>query len=219
MNTPALRVTATAPVASFRDPMYSGVAVGLPVPPPSTVGGMLAAAAGGWDNTPPTLRFAMCFHATGAGVDLETYHPIHTGAEPKPTTIRERPFLADCTLTLWLLENLDWWHHVLREPVYPTSLGRSQDLAVLTTDWVTLTTGLGQQGRALLPADVSDAVGEPLQLSTAVSVDRLHVRWDVYRYADWAPDSPVQCDWVTEDGQALAVLPSPHPAGVHEPPR
>ncbi|MFD0883386.1 CRISPR-associated protein Cas5, partial [Streptosporangium algeriense] len=42
----AVRVELYAPVASFRDPMFPGVSRCLPVPPPSTVRGMLAAATG-----------------------------------------------------------------------------------------------------------------------------------------------------------------------------
>ncbi|WP_241003050.1 CRISPR-associated protein Cas5, partial [Streptomyces sp. CB01881] len=42
----ALRATFHAPVASFRDPLFPGITRILPVPPPSTVRGMLAAATG-----------------------------------------------------------------------------------------------------------------------------------------------------------------------------
>ena len=74
--TAALEISVTAPVVSFRNPLYSGVQVGLPCPPPSTVGGFLASAAGGWQRMPPGTRFAMTFAARGSGIDLETYHPL-----------------------------------------------------------------------------------------------------------------------------------------------
>ena len=86
----ALELTVTAPVVSFRNPLYDGLQVGLPCPPPSTVGGMLAAAAGGWDCVPDDTRFAMAFHAAGAGRDLETYHPL--GSPGTPTNVTSSTF-------------------------------------------------------------------------------------------------------------------------------
>ncbi|MFD8939294.1 CRISPR-associated protein Cas5, partial [Streptomyces sp. NPDC059578] len=41
-----------APVASFRDPLFPGVSRCLPLPPPSTVRGLLAAATG---RPPPRM--------------------------------------------------------------------------------------------------------------------------------------------------------------------
>jgi len=104
--TSALQIIVTAPVVSFRDRLYDGVQAGLPCPPPSTVGGFLASAAGGWQRMPPATRFAMAFTARGAGTDLETYHPLDargTASDPVP---RERAFLADATLTIWLVSDL-----------------------------------------------------------------------------------------------------------------
>src|SRR5712672_1464145 len=109
--TSALQIIVTAPVVSFRDRLYDGVQAGLPCPPPSTVGGFLASAAGGWQRMPPTTRFAMAFAARG------------TASVPVP---RERAFLADATLTIWLVSDLDLWEAALRRPVWPVRLGRSQ---------------------------------------------------------------------------------------------
>jgi CRISPR-associated Cas5-like protein len=233
----ALEVTVTAPVVSFRDPMYSAVALCLPCPPPATVGGMLAAAAGGWDAVPEDLTFGMAFVARGSGIDLETYHPLdHRGrhAEAGP---RDRHFLAGATLSLWLLDDVELWRRRLRRPVWPLRLGRSQDLVAVTTRIVELRRGAGRQGAALVPAagaaggagvgpgaaGLTGARGMLLQLPTAVSRDRARVKWDGYRYRpagrgsrerDFRPadvDPVLDGTWVTGDDWAVLPLPPVHP--------
>ena len=136
--TAALEVEVTAPVASFRNPLYAGVQVGLPCPPPSTVGGILAAAAGGWPRVDPRLRFAMSFQALGSGEDLETYHPLDAAGGRTDPTPKDRHFLAGVTLTVWLFDDLAGWERALRRPVWPLRLGRSQDLATARTRRVEL---------------------------------------------------------------------------------
>src|SRR5918997_930133 len=104
----ALRVALYAPVASFRDPLFPGVTRCLPVPPPSTVRGMLAAATG---RPVETVVLGVAAHAQGQGIDTETYHPIATdGTNPAiggrvragkgGATVRDRPFLAHLHVTL-----------------------------------------------------------------------------------------------------------------------
>jgi CRISPR-associated Cas5-like protein len=79
---PAWRAQFHAPVASFRDPLFPGVTRGLPVPPPSTVRGMLAAATG--ESLEPVV-LGMAAWSEGSGVDTETYHPIAAdGTNPSP---------------------------------------------------------------------------------------------------------------------------------------
>lgn len=208
----ALVVTATAPVVSFRNPLYASVQVCLPCPPPSTVGGLLAAAAGGWPQVDPGLRFAMAFHARGRGVDVETYHPLDGAGGRADPTPREREFLADVTLTIWLLDDVESWARRLRRPVWPLRLGRSQDLVGVTLSMVELVDRPGRQGHALLPADV-DGQGTRLRLPTAVSLDRARTRWDDYHFDPQArADMTVGGGWSDPDGRAVVLLPSPHPA-------
>lgn len=209
----ALRVTVTAPIVSFRNPLYAGVQIALPCPPPSTVGGMLASAAGGWAAVDPRLRFAMAFRARGKGVDLETYHPLEATGKKADPTPRERGFLADTTLTLWLVTDLEVWERRLRRPVWPLRLGRSQDLVAVRTRRVVLRTGPGRQGGAVLPEGmVPRPAGTLLRLPTAVSLDRGRTRWDGYHFdADGRGESMVTCDWADPDGQAIALLPQVHP--------
>jgi CRISPR-associated protein Cas5t len=209
----ALEVTITAPVASFRDPLYASGQIGLPCPPPSTVGGLLAAAAGGWDQMPTDTRFAMAFTARAAGSDLETYHPLDAQGRRTTPVPKERQFLFSTTLTLWLVEDIDWWRAVLRRPVWPLRLGRSQDVASARAHTVVLRDEPGQQGHALLPADASTA-GQLLRLPTAISLDRARHQWDSYRYDPRGKAGPLSAGWSAPDGRAVLLLPPTHPVHV-----
>ncbi|MFC4035127.1 CRISPR-associated protein Cas5 [Streptomyces polygonati] len=215
--TPALEVTATAPIVSFRNPLYAGLQVQLPCPPPSTVGGLLAAAAGGWDRVPHRTRFAMAFHAAGAGTDLETYHPLGAPGTPTNTTIKDRDFLALTTLTVWITEDLDLWEQALRRPVWPLRLGRSQDLTAVRTRRVELAASAGNQGHAIVPEALPGAVGTRIRLTTAISPDRAHTQWDGYRYATAGARTRIDAGLATAHGQAVALLPPVHPAGLTPP--
>jgi CRISPR-associated Cas5-like protein len=207
----ALEVTITAPVVSFRNPLYAGVQVGLACPPPSTVGGLLAAAAGGWQAVDPDTQFAMAFHARGRGVDLETYHPLEASGRTAEPTPRDRDFLADVCLTVWLLEEIDLWERRLRCPVWPLRLGRSQDLVGVHLGRVALTSGPGRQGAAVVSAKDSSA-GTWLRLPTAVALDRSRTRWDDYRYdASGRSEQAVGSGHARSDGQAVVLLPPTNP--------
>ena len=210
--TQALEMTFTSPIVSFRNPLYDGLQVGLPCPPPSTVGGLLAAAAGGWDQVPVHTRFAMSFRTEGSGVDLETYHPLGAPGTPTNTTIKDRDFLARATLTLWLIEDLDFWRRSLRRPVWPLRLGRSQDLVAARVRDVTLIGSDGEQGHALVPADLPGAVGTELRLTTAVSRDRATTLWGGYRFASAGARTRIDSGLATASGEAIALLPPVHPA-------
>jgi CRISPR-associated protein Cas5t len=207
----ALEVTVTAPVVSFRNPLYAGVQVGLPCPSPATVGGMLAAAAGGWHAVDPAMRFAMTFRSGGEGEDLETYHPLDASGKKAQPTPRLRAFLADVVLTVWLWDDLDLWECRLRRPVWPLRLGRSQDLIGIRTRRVTLHAGGGRQGAAVVRHTAS-GYGLRLRLPTAVSLDRARTRWDDYRYDASGRADGVDADWSDEYGQAIVPLPAAHPS-------
>jgi CRISPR-associated Cas5-like protein len=213
--TEALEVAITAQVASFRNPLYAGLQVGLPCPPPSTVGGLLAAAAGGWDKVPLRTRFAMTFSAAGTETDLETYHPLASPGSPANITIKDRDFLAKVTLTLWLTDDIDLWQKAMRRPVWPLRLGRSQDLVAPRASRVELTASAGIQGHAIVPGDTPRATGTALRLTTIIAADRARFRWDSYRYAPaGAAQAHIDTGLATEQGQAVAMLPPVHPAGL-----
>ncbi|MGW4365460.1 CRISPR-associated protein Cas5 [Nocardia takedensis] len=212
----ALQVTVTAAVASFRNPLYAGVQVGLPCPPPSTVAGLLAGAAGGWDRVPHGLRFAAAFTAAGSGVDLETYHPLDGRGRASAATPKDRDFLADVVLRIWLDEDHDFWASVLRRPVWPLRLGRSQDLASARTREVEFAAGPGRQGHALVPEECTTA-GIRLRLPTVISIDRTRNRWNGYRYAPTGSDREIDTGWhipAHDDtpATAIAFIDGVHPA-------
>ncbi|TMQ90783.1 CRISPR-associated protein Cas5 [Actinomadura soli] len=207
----ALELTVTAPVVSFRNPLYDGLQVGLPCPPPSTVGGLLAAAAGGWDRVPINTRFGMTFRAAGSGTDLETYHPLGVPGTPANATIKDRDFLALVTLTVWLTDDIDLWARAFRRPAWPVRLGRSQDLAAAITRRVELHTSGGRQGHAVVPLDLPNATGTAMRLTTVISDDRARFTWDSYRYAAAGARAEIDTGLATRDGQAVAMLPPVHP--------
>lgn len=207
----ALETTVTAPVVSFRNPLYAGVQVGLPCPSPATVGGMLAAAAGGWHTVDPVMRFAMAFRAGGQGEDLETYHPLEAHGRKAEPTPRLRAFLADVVLIVWLWDDVVGWERRLRRPVWPLRLGRSQDLVGVRSRRVTLRRGGGNQGPAVVPCTES-AYGLRLRLPTAVSLDRSRTRWDDYRYDASGNAGGIASAWSDEQGQAVLPLPPAHPS-------
>ncbi|MFH8894478.1 CRISPR-associated protein Cas5 [Streptomyces sp. NPDC017949] len=210
----ALRLTVTAPVVSFRNPLYAGVQVTLPCPPPATVGGLLAAAAGGWSRVDPGLRFAMAFHAGGKAVDFETYHPLDGAGKKTFPAPRNREFLTDAELTVWLLEDPEGWRGRLRRPVWPLRLGRSQDLVGIRTEVVSLRREPGVQRGAVVP-DEAGRAGTLLRLPTAIRVGRDRTRWDSYRFdGSGRADDPVGGSWSTDTGQAVILLPPTHPDTV-----
>ncbi|MGW2397139.1 CRISPR-associated protein Cas5 [Kitasatospora sp. NPDC001664] len=209
---PALRVTLTAPVVSFRNHLFSGVQVTHPCPPPSTVAGLLAAAAGGWDNVDVGLRFAMAFHADGTGVDLETYHPLEATGKATTPIPSPREFLADTELNVWLLDDTEQWWHRLRRPVWPLRLGRSQDLVGIRLHHTTLAPDAGEQRGAIVPA-FPKAQGTLLRLPTAVAPGRERTVWGDYRHDTSGRSSTAVPDSASDtDGQAVLLLPPVHPA-------
>ena len=209
----ALEVTVTAAVASFRDPLYSAVQKCLPCPPPATIGGMLAAAAGGWEHVDPETRFAAAFTAAATGTDVETWHPVSgTGRrlDPQP---RDRDFLADVELTIWFTEDIDIWQQRLRRPVHGLSLGRSQDLVGIGCRAVDLdeTTDI-PVGHTILP---TEEVGN-VRLPQAINLDRDRTQWGSFWYFPAGGERLIPRCLATEDGRAVVALPPTHPRHAEE---
>lgn len=216
----AWRAEFLAPVASFRDPLFPGLTRGLPLPPPSTVRGLLAAATGA---VAERLPLGIAAHAEGGGTDGETYHPIASdGSNPAVSgrvravkggmTIRDRPFLARVHLTLWLPgPDGERIARELRRPRWPLRLGRSQDLVhpVRLAPTVLHTADEAVVDHALAPADghnVPFAVVH--RMAAAVSTDRLTTSWADYLWCD-APTGrcPVRGAYRDETtGQAVWLL-------------
>ncbi|MGW5098047.1 CRISPR-associated protein Cas5 [Streptomyces nodosus] len=215
----AHRVRFWAPVASFRDPLFPGMAHGLPLPPPSTVRGLLAAATGEREET---LSFGMAAWAEGGGVDAETYHPIAAdGRNPAVAgrvravkggmTIKDRPFLAHLHLTLWLPgAEGERIASALRRPRWPLRLGRSQDIVHLeeSTHTVLQPAEEATVDHALAPADGHTiAFATVHRLATHISFDRLTTRWDDYLWCDAPTGVEAVCNaWKDDRGQAVWLL-------------
>jgi CRISPR-associated Cas5-like protein len=181
----AVRAEFTAPVASFRDPMFPGVTRCLPVPPPATIRGMLAAATG---NPAEPVALGVSAWAEGGGIDLETYHPISMdGANPAVggrvravkggMTIRNRPFLAMLHVTVWIPEpDGARIAAALRRPVWGLRLGRSQDAVYLRSVKAVRLARAREAvvGHGLAPTDGhGDPAAVTLHLSEFVTPDRL----------------------------------------------
>ena len=68
--------------ASFRHPQFvTGAQPTLPLPPPSTIYGLIAAAAGGWVD-PEECRMAYVFQSEGSARDLEKIYQSQRAVAP-----------------------------------------------------------------------------------------------------------------------------------------
>lgn len=216
----AVRAEFTVPVASFRDPMFPGVTRCLPLPPPATLRGMLAAATG---NPAEPVSLGVAAHAEGGGIDLETYHPISTdGSNPAVggrvravkggMTIRSRPFLAMLTVTVWVPQpDGARIAAALRRPVWGLRLGRSQDIAYLrsVTSVRMFPAREAVVGSALAPVGGhADPAALTLRLPELVAADRLGgVSGDYLWCAEGAARQPVYGAY--QDGDQAVWLHAP----------
>ncbi|WP_169719391.1 type I-B CRISPR-associated protein Cas5b [Desulfovirgula thermocuniculi] len=127
----AIRIVLTAYTASFRVPSFVGHQLTLPVPPLSTIYGLLSAAAGRWILPTEVEWLAYRCEYEGKAVDLEA---IITVERSKPTeaarlvgrNVLQREFLVMPRLALYLPPE---WEAAFRKPRYPLLLGRTQDVA------------------------------------------------------------------------------------------
>lgn len=142
----ALHATICAVTASFRPPGISaGYQVTLPVPPLSTVYGLLSAAVGR-DVSPEEVWVGYRFHCEAEAEDLEKiiiFSPSGPNWDPKMGQVRSMPirrqFLLKPVLHLYLPPEDQLWR-ALYTPRYPLLLGRSQDVATVESlEWVELT--------------------------------------------------------------------------------
>ncbi|MCA2178489.1 CRISPR-associated helicase Cas3' [Nonomuraea glycinis] len=223
----AVRVDLYAPVASFRDPMFPGVSRCLPVPPPSTVRGMLAAATG---RASEPIQLGLAAFAEGRGLDAETYHPIAAdGSNPAVAgrvapgkggmTIRDRPFLIGVRLTIWIpAPEGDRIAQALRRPVWGLRLGRSQDLVhVVSIREVTLhPTERARVGHALAPVGGHEApLASTLRLAESISLDRGRTEYRSYQWCS-EPAGEHAVVGAYRDGDQAVWLSSPASADEHD---
>ena len=131
----AIRITITAYTASFRVPHFVGHQLTLPVPPLSTIYGLISAAAGRWVLPQEVEWLAYKCEYESKAMDMEKIVQIDwkNGSPvpkrpPKTFTVVQREFLFMPRLTLYLpLE----WEGPFRCPCYSLFLGRMQDVATV----------------------------------------------------------------------------------------
>ena len=120
------RVTLSGWTASFRHPqLVTGAQPTLPLPPPSTIYGLISAAAGRWVD-PEDCRMGYVFRSSGGARDLEKIYQFQKSSSAGSTVIY-RDWLTDWSLSLYFTE-LEWAENFL-SPVFPLTLGRQQELA------------------------------------------------------------------------------------------
>ena len=120
------RIHISSWMASFRYPnLISGFQPTLPVPPLSTINGLISAALGRC-YAPEKPEQGYIFQALGKAVDLETIYQVKKLKEVKSNVIR-REFLFDTNL--WLYTQNTQVVEAFQRPYFPLLLGRSGDLA------------------------------------------------------------------------------------------
>jgi len=118
-----IRVKITSWTASFRYPTFqSGYQPTLPVPPFTTIQGILSAAKGDivyFDEIP---FFGYVFRSQGKGIDLERMYALGKAE----TDVMKREVLLNGELYLYLPRE---WKSYFKKPRFQLLLGRSSDLA------------------------------------------------------------------------------------------
>lgn len=118
--------------ASFRYPMFVvSYQPTYPVPPVSTLYGLLSAAKGS-KVALDTVNIGYSFTSEGKGIDLERIYEFGDESEKKPvhnlgTNIVQREFLYNCSLTLYLSDTR--FTEYFKNPAYTLLMGRQTDLA------------------------------------------------------------------------------------------
>jgi len=119
------RISLQGWTASFRYPMFiTGFQPTLPVPPLSTIYGLVSAAVGS-PVTPKDTDLAYVFSYNTKGVDLETIYELAANLKAKSNVIK-REFLYEPKLYLYIKE--EQIAQCFYKPYYPLVLGRSSDL-------------------------------------------------------------------------------------------
>lgn len=123
-----LRILIEGWTASFRYPAFiSGFQPTLPVPPLSTIYGLLSAVKGEL-VTPNDTHVGFVFESDAKAIDLETIYELK-GLKGNKSNVAKREFLFNPKLYLYL-DNLEF-KEFFEKPAYPVLLGRSSDLAFI----------------------------------------------------------------------------------------
>lgn len=153
-----LRILVTGWTASFRYPAFiSGFQPTLPVPPLSTIYGLLSAIKGEY-VTPNDMNVGFVFSSDAKSVDLETIYELK-GLKGNKSNVIKREFLFNPKLYLYI-SDLEFEKYI-KNPEYSISLGRSSDLAMINE---VKTVDLEKEknvklGKTILPFGTKDAFG------------------------------------------------------------
>lgn len=124
-----LRILIEGWTASFRYPAFiSGFQPTLPVPPLSTIYGLLSAAKEEL-VTPDETNVGFVFDYDAKAVDLETIYELK-GLKGNKSNVAKREFLFNPSLYLYT-DDLEFKKY-FKNPAYPILLGRSSDLAIIS---------------------------------------------------------------------------------------
>ncbi|AKB85838.1 type I-B CRISPR-associated protein Cas5b [Methanococcoides methylutens] len=154
----ALRVKIEGWTASFRYPGFiSGFQPTLPVPPLSTIYGLISAAKGELIG-PEDVSVGYVFDCEAKAVDLETIYELGKNLSAKSNVVK-REFLYNPKLYLYL-DKLEFEKY-FSKPTYPLVLGRSGDLVTVSEiKTVELNKADGKRlGKTILPFGVDEAYG------------------------------------------------------------
>lgn len=122
-----LRIHILGWTCSFRYPAFiSGYQPSLPVPPLSTIYGLISSARGK-TTTPTDVAVGYVFQSNGKAIDLETIYELDDTPLKAGTNIVRREILFEPELFLYL-NDLDL-QEAFEKPYYPLLLGRSTELA------------------------------------------------------------------------------------------
>jgi CRISPR-associated protein Cas5t len=125
----AARIHICGWTASFRYPTFvSGFQPSLPVPPLSTIYGLLSAARGEI-VTPNETAVGFIFQSKGKAVDLETIYELQDSALQAKSNVIRREILFEPEVFLYL-PDLNFMEY-FRTPAYPLLLGRSTELVMV----------------------------------------------------------------------------------------
>jgi CRISPR-associated protein Cas5t len=161
----ALRIKIEGWTASFRYPGFiSGFQPTLPVPPLSTVYGLISAAKGELVG-PDDVSIGYVFESQSKAIDLEAIYELSPGLTAKSNVVK-REFLFDAEMYLYL--NKPEYGDYFKKPHYPLLLGRSGDLAkVSEIKTVILDEKENPRlGKTILPFGLKDAFGVVQALPT-----------------------------------------------------
>ena len=153
-----LRILIEGWTASFRYPTFiSGFQPTLPVPPLSTIYGLLSAVKGEL-VTPDDTNVGFVFESEAKSMDLETIYELK-GLTGNKSNVAKREFLYNPKLYLYI--NDLKFKKFFERPVYPVLLGRSSDLAFIKQIKeidMNIKTDVNL-GKTILPFDTEGAFG------------------------------------------------------------